>query len=245
MNKENGMNTEKLPKKIGICPIIDSVIEFRFKTVLPSAAVFGIIYNSLKDECPGEVVQTPIATLPEQMITTDPNLIYQAHYRITEEKFSIGIGPRSLSISGIGLYQGWSEFHKKIQIVHKKLEEAHIVEKFERIGLRYTNFFRGDDIFPKVKLNFAIEGAVQKQVSAVVEDNPILTTILVANNLTIQRPSGLEIGSIYDLDSYYSPNGGFTFKGLDEKIVTTHDVEKKRFYSLLQPEFLTTLKPEY
>jgi uncharacterized protein (TIGR04255 family) len=36
-----------MPIKITPCPIVEAIIEIRFTTMLPSEAIFGIIYNAV------------------------------------------------------------------------------------------------------------------------------------------------------------------------------------------------------
>jgi uncharacterized protein (TIGR04255 family) len=68
----------KLPKKISPCPIVEAIIEIRFDASLPGDAIFGIIYNMLKDEYTN-LEKLPILELPDAIRTTDPNLMYSPH----------------------------------------------------------------------------------------------------------------------------------------------------------------------
>ena len=38
-----------LPIRIEACPLIDALIEFRFEAAITKSAVFGIIYNLIKE----------------------------------------------------------------------------------------------------------------------------------------------------------------------------------------------------
>ena len=53
----------KLPIKISPCPIIEAAVELKFSSDLPKGAVFGVLYNSLKDRF-GNVEQLPTSMLP-------------------------------------------------------------------------------------------------------------------------------------------------------------------------------------
>ena len=75
-----------LPIKINPCPIVDCVVELRFKISIEPAAVFGIVYNAFKSDYP-TVEKMPVLNLPEEIRLNDPNLIYQPWYRLRNGGF--------------------------------------------------------------------------------------------------------------------------------------------------------------
>lgn len=101
-----------LPIRIEACPLIDALIEFRFEAAITKSAVFGIIYNLIKEEYRGNVINLPILQIPEQIREVDPNLKFKPLYRIENERFVIQIGYDVLSISSKMPYIGWSDFSK-------------------------------------------------------------------------------------------------------------------------------------
>ena len=66
-----------LPIRIEACPLIDALIEFRFEAAITKSAVFGIIYNLIKEEYRGNVINLPILQIPEQIREVDPNLKFK------------------------------------------------------------------------------------------------------------------------------------------------------------------------
>ncbi len=62
----------KLPIKIFPCPIIEATIELKFSSNLPKGAVFGLIYQVVKDKF-AKVERLPTAMLPTEIIENDPN----------------------------------------------------------------------------------------------------------------------------------------------------------------------------
>ena len=75
-----------LPIRIEACPLIDALIEFRFEAAITKSAVFGIIYNLIKEEYRGNVINLPILQIPEQIREVDPNLKFKPLYRIENER---------------------------------------------------------------------------------------------------------------------------------------------------------------
>jgi uncharacterized protein (TIGR04255 family) len=90
----------RFPTKISPCPIIESIVEIRFKTKLIPDAVFGVLYNAFKEDYPG-LIKLPILQLPAPVRDSDPNLIFQPHYRLSCKDFLLQIGPRVISLSNI------------------------------------------------------------------------------------------------------------------------------------------------
>ena len=111
-----------LPIRIEACPLIDALIEFRFEAAITKSAVFGIIYNLIKEEYRGNVINLPILQIPEQIREVDPNLKFKPLYRIENERFVIQIGYDVLSISSKMPYIGWSDFSKhSFSIINKRM----------------------------------------------------------------------------------------------------------------------------
>src|SRR5659263_57254 len=102
-----------LPVKISPCPILDALLEIRFSSKINSNAVFGLIYNALQTNFP-KVESLPILQLPDVVRATDPNFRYKPHYKISNEKYVLQIGPDVIAISAFPNYVGWEEFSDKI-----------------------------------------------------------------------------------------------------------------------------------
>ena len=71
----------KIPIKLNLCPIIESVFEIRFDSSLDANIVFALIYSKLKDDFP-KVETLPLSELPASMRDADPNLKYQPAYKL-------------------------------------------------------------------------------------------------------------------------------------------------------------------
>ncbi|MFH2124995.1 MAG: TIGR04255 family protein, partial [Pseudomonadota bacterium] len=66
-----------LPKKITPCPLLEAVSEIRFSSKIEGAAVFGMLYEKLKSDYPGDVKKLPILQLPEQVRASEPSLKFK------------------------------------------------------------------------------------------------------------------------------------------------------------------------
>ena len=101
------------PKTINPCPILDALIEIRFSSKINSNAVFGLFYNALQSDFP-KVESLPILQLPDIVRVNDPNFRYKPHYKISNDKFVLQIGPDVIAISAYPSYVGWEVFSSKI-----------------------------------------------------------------------------------------------------------------------------------
>lgn len=238
-----------LPSRIEKCPLIDALIEFRFEAAIAKSAVFGVIYNLIRNDYRGNVINLPILQIPEQIREVDPNLKFKPLYRIEGDKFIIQIGYDVLSISSKMPYVGWPEFSQhSLSLINKIIQEG-IIKRVSRLGHRYINFFRGD-ITNSLTMSFSM---TEKYVSenllirTDVRDGNFMNTLQFANNANYRpNPSTSEIvGSLIDIDTSREYSDNFFIENREQEINMAHECEKKLFFSLLKPTFLETLNPTF
>ena len=237
-----------LPKKISSCPIVESIIEIRFSSDYPGDAIFGIAYNSFKDEFP-EYERTPISQLPEQIRGINENFKYSPHYKLKKEGFIIQLGPRVFSIANVGEYCGWTVYSQEIQSALEKISELGFIKEVERVGVRYINVFPGLDIFQKLNL------AIFFNKEPLNFEKMSLTTEVAADNcmhiLKLISPAVAQVdnkkveGSLIDIDTALLEFPKDSIVDLGSYIEQAHIEEKKLFFGLLKSEFIKTLNPEY
>jgi uncharacterized protein (TIGR04255 family) len=143
-----------LPKKITPCPIIDACLGIRFTTDFPANAIFGIVFNAIKDDFKN-VENLPILQLPGPLRQVDPSLKFQPHYKISNQKFVVQIGPDILSISSFPIYLGWMDFSDEIIRILDIISNLNILKNVLRIGYRVINFFH-EDIYKNTKISIQL-----------------------------------------------------------------------------------------
>ena len=225
------------------------LIEFRFEAAIAKSAVFGVIYNLIRNDYRGNVINLPILQIPEQIREVDPNLKFKPLYRIEGDKFIIQIGYDVLSISSKMPYVGWPEFSQhSLSLINKIIQEG-IIKRVSRLGHRYINFFRGD-ITNSLTMSFSM---TEKYVSenllirTDVRDGNFMNTLQFANNANYRpNPNTSEIvGSLIDIDTSREYSDNFFIENREQEINMAHECEKKLFFSLLKPTFLETLNPTF
>jgi uncharacterized protein (TIGR04255 family) len=236
----------KLPTKISPCPIIEATVELKFSSTLPKGAIFGIIYNTLKDTF-GTVEKLPTAMLPNEIIENDPNLKYKALYKLTDGHFNVQVGNDVISIHSPNNYVRWETFLQKIIPFFDKINHAEIVDKTESLVLRYLNFFE-IDIYKNINLHVQMLDKPYESNNLVVRteswEGLFIKILQIANNVTVTNALGQKQGSLLDIACVlHNPDN--LFSNIKEIISQAHQIEKELFFGLLKREFLETLKPEY
>jgi len=238
----------RLPKRITPCPLIDAVVEVRFDSSLPPDAVFGMAYGKLKETYP-KVEKLPILNLPDMIRNKDPQLVFQAHYKLSDDNSVVQIGPRVLSVNSPGDYLGWEPFYRRIKQSFEAVRPLGIIKTVTRLGIRYINFF-DFDIFERINLVIRLDdkplSAKQSTIRLELQEEEFCHLLQVANNVTVeQKPKGQRKGSVIDIDSHIDGKFPNFFDQMEDLISRGHEAEKQLFFRLLKPSFLNTLNPEY
>jgi len=238
----------KLPLVIDPCPIVEVTVEIRFETQVPEDAIFGVIYQALKKDFP-KASALPMASLPAKVRQSDPNLVQQPLHKLEGDGLIVLVGARSASVGMRGKYPGWAALSERFRTTLARIAGTGIIAKPVRFGLRYINFFQGD-VFPKLTFSAAIgeqavkgEGTFFKTVLSVEKCRLILQ---IGKDLALVTEPG-KTGSVIDIDSFVeAPKVDV---GLDAALSAflenAHLAEKEIFFTLLKPDFLSTLKPTY
>ncbi|MGO3690547.1 MAG: TIGR04255 family protein [Psychroflexus halocasei] len=232
----------ELPEKIEPCPIIDALVEVRFSSKINPEAVFGLIYNRLKDDFPG-FQKLPILELPEQVRSNDPSLKFKPYYKLSNQDYVIQIGPRVLVIGSYPEYTGWNNFSDELFKVISNVLSLDIIADVERIGLRYINFFK-EDLLHKIKLKVEDPNQNDSTGKLNIRTNYLQESVklnLVVSNTTVYNNKE---GTLIDIDSSIDfPNVLNNFEEEYDKLINLiHTKEKTLFFSLLNKDFVDELK---
>lgn len=239
-----------IPKKIDPCPIVEAIVELRFDSSLPNDAVFGVIYNQFKDEFE-KVGKLPILQLPENIRSKDKNLIYKPHYKLQKGEFVVQIGPKVFSFSNVNEYVGWDTLSEKIKDTVEKLANLKIIKKMVRFGLRYINLFADLNIYEKSRLKIQLgnENQFNREINLTmgIPTKGFATKLIMVNSaeISFHENKGNIKGSIIDIDVAMEKEMEFDLGQIEETVSSAHEQEKELFFSLLEPDFLKTLNPEY
>jgi uncharacterized protein (TIGR04255 family) len=236
----------RLPKSISPCPIKDAIVEMRFETKVPADAVLGLVYGDLAKQF-GEPKPLPVLELPPEIRAGQKNLTSAPHYRFSNGKTVVNLGPKVAAVGMVGEYPGWETHSVQITSVLKTIYEKGFITKVTRFGLRYINFFKFD-IYPQLSLQISADDR-----SLIGEDTLFKTTLSSKTckcGLKIQKGVVLasrptERGSVIDIDMFKTDLTGDFNSDFNSFLENAHTEEKEHFFSLLRPEFLAKHNPVY
>lgn len=239
----------KLPKNISPCPIIEAIFEVRFDSGLPGDAIFGIAYNSFKEEYPN-LIKLPILQLPEQIRNSDPALMYNPHYQLRNNNFIAQIGPKVISIAKQKPYGTWEIFYDKIVSTFKNVADLNIITNINRIALKYVNFFPNCNIIDNSNLTLSLGGvpldseAISLETTVTTIDS--VSVLKILTNATITLNNTKMAGSIADIDTVLSKiPEDIDLNDLGRYATTLHQDEKQLFYKILSEDYMETLEVTY
>ena len=235
-----------IPKQLGVCPILEAVIEVRFNTSIDDDAIFGAIYEKVRSEWKS-VEKLPVLEIPAFVRKQDPNLKFAPHYRLVKDNLLLQIGPNVLSLVNRGQYKGSETFFQEFDSVLDKIQPMNLFERFLRVGIRYIDFFE-QNIFQNLRLSFSIaEQSIdysRSQVRTVVdgEDNFLLGTSIAGD---VFAADAKKKGFVFDVDAYREALEGVNSEQIKKLIRSAHSQQKRLFFGLLKEDFLASLKPTY
>lgn len=241
----------KIPSKLNLCPIIESVFEIRFDSDFDANIVFALIYSVLKDDFP-KVESLPLSGLPPKQLDSDPDLKYQPAYKLHYKEDCgkvIQIGAKMIGFSFASDYTGWSHFSSFIIQYLQIIKTTNVFSKIVRVGFRVINFIEGD-VFLEDKIRLIIklgeDNIPYKDTSlrTMFTEGVIFSNVYIINHASLNKSQVKKIGSVIDIDTFSSECEQF-LENPQGPLDRVHEVEKKVFFNLLTESYIKSLQPEY
>lgn len=240
-----------LPIKITPCPIVETVLEIRFSSLFPSEVIYGLFFNPLKEIFDSNIEKLPMAQIPDLIRNQDPNFKFKPYFRVVKDNTVFQFAPDLINIININSYLGWDVFFEKIKTILDSIASTNVINKIERISLRYIDFFELD-IIDKINLDINLNNSILKSneifLRAKIENEEVDKILQVSNSAMIVKNSLPINGSTLDIDislKDYSKVSANDKENLYSLIDKLHTEEKETFFQLLKEDFLKTLNPKY
>jgi uncharacterized protein (TIGR04255 family) len=238
----------KIPKKLSHSPIDQAIFEIRYEGNYPGEALYGMLFDVFSQFPNKDMAELPIMQLPKHIRDNDPNLRYEAFYRVANDKNTFSAGSHSFVFSALKPYSGWADWKQFFKPIIKILQKKNIIKTVERIGLRYINIFN-TIIFDKVNAGLTIAGnsiILDPGLFRVEFDQSNIHTILNVSNTIIMNDAQkqyplIDVDCINTLDY----EAQLFFSSYENIIDETHQVNKNVFFGLLKENFLNSFEPEY
>lgn len=248
----------KVPKKLARDTIFEAVFEVRFTQ--RRAEVAAMLPGFLFSKLPGLFSSTqelPFAQMPAEIRDANELFTYQATHALIGENNRLLVGPRSLTVAVTRPYPGWIGFSRLIaKCVHALLDTS-FVQDFERCSLKYTNLLsEGSDEkdLTQLKVSFDLAGlpltgiGTQLKAEVLHRDCVSLVNVITAARLKLSTDATDAIGHsglLVTVDTIkLGPLANFA-SDFSKVLGILHMAEKEVFFSLLTPETLQKLGPEW
>ncbi len=239
------INEMKLPIEISPNPLVTSTIEIRFLSSLSSQKIFPIVYQSFSEDLPN----FEHINIPNEIRQKNLQLKYLPDYTLLNEDFKLSFSNNVLSFENVGEYKLWGQYFPFISKSISIFLELGIIEKIERIGVRYASVLVNTDGVNDVLNSIPttnIEGYEQKfeqyRSNFIIDEINLFLQIF---NKANTKKNDIEISGVYiDIDASITNEINPDNK-IIESIEKLHSIQKKLFYSLLKPEYIASLNPKY
>ncbi|MBA2329509.1 MAG: TIGR04255 family protein [Flavisolibacter sp.] len=247
-----------LPRKITPSNLKEAVVEIRYISRLPFEVLIGIFYKALANDYTYSnrpikpmPVRQPIPAKMGQEITIrigNLSLFYN-------DKISIQLAEQSIVFTSLDEYIGWKEYKPELEKALTKLYSTKTIMQCIRVGLRYISEYENKNLKDCIKFSFSfglpqVESETTGFHSEFMYNNSKIVLNL-SNKVPFikQQSSGNQAEiittSIVDIDVI---SDNLTLTSLEEllkAIEENHTKEKEIYFSMLQPDYLESLNPEY
>lgn len=241
----------QLPVKITPDRIRDSIVQIFFKSSVPSEALVGIFYQSLVNSG-WKYANRPNEIVPSKGLVLEFATNTQHFFLKDEVRFQLH-NNHSIAFNCNNNYIGWERYSIYIKEVLNDIFESGTVLSFVRIGIRYISEFPDIDILEKLKFKISFpqyENISNSSYRLAFDEGSIFKTVNIASKLPattsfINQDKRIDFISMLDIDIVKKTLSASGPAEVWNEIDDLHLAEKELFFSLLDPDFLLSLNPEY
>ena len=242
-----------LPVKLGAPTLIEFLLEVQFEPSVVSAGdvLPGLLFNRYRDTH-GGILRAPSSAILKQAREQDPRLKYLATSRLVGPSGHVLLGDRVFGVSAVGRYPGWSEFRKEAVRVIDAMKDTQTVKHVERASIKAVNVIP----IPEGHQLGALACSIQMYGKEIGDFGLVLRSehhtknhvaiVELATNTAIQVNNGVPVsGLMISVDILPRVPPPIELSEIALLLDPAHEELKRRFFGLLTPETIASLKPEY
>jgi uncharacterized protein (TIGR04255 family) len=239
----------QLPKKLRKDAIIEALVQLQFETDEAPEIVIGRLTDNPK-WVSFKRTRTAFAELPSMIRLSDPNLRFQPHFDLREERWNVKVGTNVVSLHVLDEYCGWGVFRPAIAETVNFLFSRISKLSVRRIGLRYINNLNATDhqigAVSDLNLELRVAGApltehVNLNYRRTLETGQAM--VRIASPDIVEGPKRQDMTAYVDVDVFTHD----AFNASDPATVIrwiedAHTAEKTEFFRLLPDNVIEAIK---
>jgi len=243
---------QKLPVRLAKPPLLETIFEIRFEPVKEAVADLlpGMLYQALGASYP-DSASLPVANVPREIRNADPSLRYVAAHRLVRSDGHIFVGDRVVGVGKTAPYQGWDDFRKRIDDLVYALKKTPFIARVERFSIKSLNLLevpQGAQL-SHLNLNVTVAGTAVSEMGFTLRtefvQDPDITILQIATNATHTQGAVSKSGVLVDIDTIKLIKESDFWDAIERQIDQVHIRAKQMFFSLLTPETIDSLGPDY
>lgn len=244
----------RIPVRLKKEPLLEAIWEIRFSGARGPVADLlpGMLFKSFPVKY-GTAAKLPVADIPAAVVEHDPNLRYLPKIRIEGANQAVQVGDRVVSLNCRRPYSGWDRFSADILELAKAVQETGLVERLERFSLKYIDLIELEKPVGLAHLNLVLKmgeyelAAKPVQLRTEIKESDLIHIVQIISPAEVGLPGtkGRLKGVLVDIDSIRPMVDGESWDDLYNRLDDVHISCKKMFFSILKPETVESLEPEY
>jgi uncharacterized protein (TIGR04255 family) len=244
----------RIPVKLRKEPLFEAVWEIRFTGTKAGVADLlpGLIFKELSGKY-SNIVKLPAANIPDPIVESDPKLKYMPKIRIENGNQAVQIGEHAVSLSCKRPYSGWSVFSTDIRNLARAISQTGLVKRLDRFSLKYMDLITLNqpigleclDVDIRLGQHAIEERPVQFRTEIVEGDLVHIIQIVAPARVALAGNENDMRGVLLDIDTIKTTSGEDSWEVLSRRLDDVHLSCKKMFFSLMTPETIAKLEPEY
>ena len=244
----------KIPVRLKKEPLLEAIWEIRFSAAKSSIADLlpGMLFKVLPGRY-GNIVRLPAADIPAPIVEHDRNLRYAPKIRLENGNQAIQIGEHVVSLSCRRPYSGWNQFSADIRDIARAVQDTGLIGTLERFSLKYIDLIELEHPLGLDCLNLVLKLGEHEistkpvQLRTEIKENDLIHIVQIVSpaEVDLRGTEGRLKGVLLDIDTIKPLVERESWDALDRRLDDVHTACKKTFFSLLKPETVDKLEPEY
>ena len=244
----------KIPVRLKKEPLLEAIWEIRFSGTKSSIADLlpGMLFKALPGKY-GDIVRLPAADIPAPIVKHDNNLRYAPKIRLENGNQAVQIGEHVVSLSCRRPYSGWERFSTDIRDLARAVNDTGLIERLERFSLKYIDLIELEQPVGLGCLNLDLKLGEHEistkpvQLRTEIKEKDLIHIVQIVSPAQVSLPGVQERlkGVLLDIDTIKFLESTKFWGELDGRLDDVHMACKRMFLSLMKPETIDKLEPEY